>query len=39
MRKEKLALAYIEWRKHKNVKNFKRMLNDGFRGGWLPWRI
>lgn len=39
MKQEKLAKAYMEWRKKKSFKNFKRMLADGFTGGWLVWRI
>lgn len=43
MDSKKLALAYIEWRKKKSIKNFKRMLSDGFSGGnclvWRTWRV
>jgi hypothetical protein len=39
MWQEKLALAYFEWRKKKNLKNFKRMLSNGFHGGRMYWKI
>lgn len=42
MQEEKLALAYFQWRKKKNLKNFRRMLSDGFIGGcklWRAWRV
>ena len=39
MRQEKLARAYFEWRKKKSFTNFKGMLKDGFRGGFIIWRI
>ena len=42
MKEEKLALAYFQWRKKKNFKNFRRMISDGFTGGcklWRAWRV
>jgi hypothetical protein len=38
MKKEKLARAYFLWRKKKSICNFKRMLKDGFHGGFIVWR-
>ena len=39
MKQEKLARAYFKWRKKKSIVNFKRMINDGFTGGLIVWRI
>lgn len=42
MKAEKLGLAYMQWRKKKNIYNFRVMVRDGFTGGnalWRCWRV
>lgn len=36
---ELLRDAYIQWRAKKSIENFRRILKDGFSGGFLVWRI
>lgn len=35
----KLRDAYLLWREKKTLKNFRRMLRDGFTGGFIVWRM
>ena len=36
---QKLMMAYLSWRKKKSIKNFSILVEDGFIGGLLVWRI